>query len=112
MLLAIAGVVVVLVAAMLVALRVPCQQVVTSQKVFRGCTIRVYGLIGRCRSHGRHPVVRLIGVLGGTRLVNRRICPDCGQRIVFARQLETGSANLECARAKCSHNRPLKSYVF
>lgn len=64
---------------------------------FRGCRNMVYGFFGRCRNHGLQPGRRLIGALGGQRLLLRRVCPRCGQPSVFCRASDTGRPFLGCS---------------
>ena len=84
-----------------------------SKRPFRGCRIRVVGILGLCRSHGSRPGVRLICMLGGERLANRRICDQCGHARVFGRLQETGQPFLGCARyPTCKNPRKLAGYRF
>jgi hypothetical protein len=73
----------------------PCQAPI-SRPPYRGCRHRVYGLFGRCRSHGQRPGFRLIATLGGQRLSARRICSACGRPAGFARARATGKPFLGC----------------
>lgn len=78
---------------------------------FRGCRMRVGGLLGRCRHHGRRPGVRVIAVLGGEALVRRRVCDRCGGPKTFARLQENGKPFLGCSNYPvCKSPRMLAGY--
>lgn len=63
---------------------------------YRGCLRRVAGLLGKCHTHGSRPMHRLIAVLGGRHLAERRICKKCGRSAVFCRARDTGRPFLGC----------------
>jgi len=63
---------------------------------FRGCRRRVGGFLGYCRAHGFQPGRRLMSVLGGQRLPQRRTCRACGRPTVFCRMQDTGKPFLGC----------------
>lgn len=85
----------------------------TARKPIRGCQRRVSGLFGRCPYHGRHPHARMIRILGGKRLLRRRVCDRCGQPREFLRMKDTGAPYLGCiAYPTCKNPRVLKDYRF
>ena len=67
-----------------------------SKPPFRGCRRRVIGLFGFCLDHGSRPGARLIRMLGGQRLLSRRVCDRCGQSRVFQRMHQDGAPYLGC----------------
>lgn len=69
----------------------------TSKPPFRGCKIIVYGIFGRCRIHRLQPRRRMIAVLGGQKLLLRRVCISCGLPSVFCRARDTGKPFLGCS---------------
>ena len=82
----------------LLARGVPMQcQGPVARPPFRGCRIRVYGFLGRCRTHGLQPGRRLMATVGGSRLLLRRTCAGCGQPTVFRRMQVTGKSYLGCS---------------
>jgi len=84
-----------------------------SKPPFRGCRRHVAGLFGRCRNHGRRPGLRVIRLLGGERLLSRRVCDRCGQSRVFLRMRDTGTPYLGCVGyPTCKNPRILKNYRF
>src|SRR5689334_3394918 len=101
-----------LVAVGLVILLVPmsCNAPI-SKPPFRGCRTSVIGLFGICRHHGSRPGVRAVRLLGGRRLLTRRICDKCGQPRVFLRMQGDGSPYLGCAGfPNCKNPRMLRDY--
>jgi hypothetical protein len=63
---------------------------------FRGCRRTVYGFLGHCRSHGFQMGRRLMAVLGGQQLLQRRICRACGHPALFCRHQGTGKPFVGC----------------
>lgn len=64
----------------------------------RGCLHRGAALFWNCRSHGVHPLVRLMARLGGAELPHRRVCEKCKARTTFVRVSDTGIPILGCER--------------
>ena len=84
-----------------------------SRPPFRGCRRRVVGVLGICRDHGSRPGLRIIHLLGGTRLLSRRVCDRCGQSRVFLRMRSDGAPYLGCVGyPSCRNARMLKDYRF
>jgi hypothetical protein len=84
-----------------------------SKPPIRGCRTHVYGLIGRCRHHGRHPVLRLMATLGGLHLPERRVCDMCGRPALFCRMQKNGKPFLGCSGyPNCKNPRWLNNYNF
>ncbi len=84
-----------------------------SKPPFRGCRRRVIGLFGFCRDHGSRPGIRLIRMLGGQRLLSRRVCDRCGQSRVFQRMQQDGTPYLGCVGVPtCKNPRMPKGYRF
>jgi hypothetical protein len=80
----------------------------TSKAPFRGCKNYVYGLFGRCRHHGMQPGRRVIAVLGGHRLLLRRVCAGCGLPTEFCRAGSNGWPFLGCSGfPSCTKRRSL-----
>lgn len=90
--------VVVIIAAVVVPMAVPmyCAGVI-SKPPYRGCRKVVVGLFGRCYYHRFQPRRRFIQLLGGQKLLLRRVCDKCGRPRVFGRHQESGRPFLGCA---------------
>jgi hypothetical protein len=85
------------VAAVLVAFLVPVRCAAPIGKPpFRGCRLRVSGMFGKCRHHGRRPDLRVMATFGGQGLIRRRTCDRCGQPRVFVRRRDNGRSFLGC----------------
>jgi hypothetical protein len=76
---------------------VRCQGAI-ARPPFRGCRRVVVGLLGPCYNHGLQPGRRLVGLLGGSALLQRRVCHACGSPAVFARLADSGKPLLGCSR--------------
>jgi ribosomal protein L34 len=77
---------------------VPMQcQAPIARPPFRGCRNRVYGFLGRCRNHGFQPGRRRMAAVGGSQLLQRRVCRSCGQPTVFCRMRADGKPYLGCS---------------
>lgn len=72
------------------------------------CALRVQGVFGSCRYHGRPALLRVIAVLGGMELLSRRTCRGCRQPVVFGRTEKEGLPYLVCqGRNSCRNGRVL-----
>lgn len=84
------------VVALLAGVPMRCQGPI-ARSPFRGCRNTVYGFLGHCRHHGFQPGRRLMAVAGGSRLLQRRTCPRCGEPRAFVRLRTTGKPFLGCS---------------
>ncbi len=69
----------------------------TANRPHRGCQKRPRGLFDACSAHGRNPRLRLLGLIGGEHLPNRRVCGKCGGPTQFGRRRGDGKPYLGCA---------------
>lgn len=78
------------------------------RKPYRPCRRVVRGLLGGCSAHGRRPIDRLLGMIGGDALLIRRVCDQCGNRRAFVRGVKDGSPYLGCTSfPSCRNTRSL-----